>query len=81
MCASGVSCEPYSAIAKTVHSQHGLQTCELPAQLLAERALGKKNIVDDIFGVDVLIWDEISMSSKRIFELVNILHHMMEVPK
>ena len=57
--------------------KYGLQTCEFPAPLLIERALGRKNIVDDITDMDVLIWDEISMSSQRIFELVNILHHMI----
>ena len=67
VCASGVSCEPYNGVAKTIHSQYGLQTCELPAPLLIERALGRKNIVDDITDMDVLIWDEISMSSQRIF--------------
>jgi hypothetical protein len=72
-----VSCEPYNGVAKTIHSQYGLKTCELPAPLLIEGALGRKNIVDDITDMDVLIWDEISMSSQRIFELVNILHHMI----
>ena len=74
---SEVSCEPYNGNAKTVHSQYGLQTCELPKRFLLERALKRKNIFDDITGTDVLVWDEISMSSQRIFELVNILHHMV----
>lgn len=47
-CASGVACDPYNGAAKTVHSQYGLQTCELPKQLLAERALKRNNIVDVI---------------------------------
>ena len=42
VCSSGVSCEPYNGVAKTVHSQYGLQTCELPKRLLLERALKKK---------------------------------------
>ena len=40
---SGVSCEPYNGVAKTVHSQYGLQTCELPKRLLLERALKRKH--------------------------------------
>ena len=77
VCASGVSCESYEGAAKTVHSQYGLQTCELPGNLLVQRALDRNNIVDGIKNTDVLIWDEISMSSERIFELVNVLHHMI----
>ena len=77
VCASGVACDPYNGAAKTVHSQYGLQTCELPKQLLVERALKRNNIVDFITDTDVLVWDEISMSSKRIFELVNMLHHIV----
>ena len=77
VCPSGVSCESYNGVAKTVHSQYGLQTCELPGKLLVERALGRNNIVDSIKNTDVLIWDEISMSSARVFQLVNMLHHMI----
>ena len=77
VCASGVSCESYNGVAKTVHSQYGLQTCELPGKLLVERALDRNNIADCIKNTDVLIWDEISMSSARVFELVNVLHHII----
>ena len=72
-----MACDPYNGAAKTVHSQYGLQTCELPKQLLVERALKRNNIVDVITDTDVLVWDEISMSSERIFELVNMLHHIV----
>ena len=75
--ASGISCEPYNGIAQTVHSKYGLQTCELPGRLLIDRALSRRNIVDSILDIEILIWDEISMSSKRIFELVHILHHLL----
>ena len=79
VCASGVSCESYGGIARTVHSQYGLQTCELPGKLLVERALERNNIVESIKDTDILIWDEISMSSKRVFELVNVLHHVVSI--
>ena len=36
VCSSGVSCEPYNGFAKTVHSQYGLQMCELRKRLLLE---------------------------------------------
>lgn len=77
VCPSGIACEPYNGCAKTVNSQYGLQTCELPGKLLLERALGRNNIVENIENTDVLIWDEIAMSSQRIFELVNVLHHII----
>ena len=44
---------------------------------MVERALQRNNVVDSIRNTDILIWDEISMSSKRVFELVNVLHHMV----
>ena len=46
----------------------------MPIDILIERALSRHNIVTQICGVDVIIWDEVSMSSRRIFELVNALH-------
>ena len=70
-----MSCEAYDGVATTIHSRYGLQTCELPATLLVERALKRNDIVDLIGKMDILIWDEVSMSSKRILELINLLHH------
>ena len=64
----------YNGLATTVHSFYGLNTAELPVQRLIERALSRQNIVDQIKATDVLIWDEISMSSTRIFNIVNLLH-------
>ena len=64
VCASGVSCESYNSVAKTVHSQYGLQTYELPKKLLFERALERNNIVDGIKN-GYIDWDEISMSSNH----------------
>lgn len=77
VCPSGVSCDAYGGAASTVHSYYGLQTAELPVDLLIERSLGRNNIVAQISGVNVLIWDEVSMSSQRLFELVNALHNRL----
>lgn len=74
ICPSGVSCDAYEGVAATVHSYYGLQTAEMPIDILIQRALSRNNIVTQICGVDVIIWDEVSMSSRRIFELVNALH-------
>ena len=74
VCPSGVSCNAYEGVAATVQSYYGLQTAEMPIDILIQRALSRNNIVTQICGVDVIIWDEVSMSSRRIFELVNALH-------
>ena len=63
VCSSGISCDAYDGLASTVHSHHGLQTAELPFPSLLERSLSKNNVVEQIRDVDVLVWDEISMSS------------------
>ena len=63
VCSSGISCDAYDGLASTVHSYYGLQTAELPFPLLLERSLSRNNVVEQIRDVDVLVWDEISMSS------------------
>ena len=77
VCSSGISCDAYDGLASTVHSHYGLQTAELPFPLLLERSLSRNNVVEQIRDVDVLVWDEISMSSSRVFELVNAIHHRL----
>ena len=57
------------------YSRYGLQACELPATQLVERGLKRNNIVDVIEKMDIYIWDEVSMSSKQILELINLLHY------
>ncbi len=70
MCSSRISCDAYDGLASTDHSHYGLQTAGLPCPLLLERSLSRNNVVEQIRDVDVLVWDEISMSSMRVFELV-----------
>lgn len=77
ICSTGIACESYGGIAKTVHSQYGLRLTELPSQLLIERSLGQNVTVKQVADTTVLIWDEVSMSSTRIFEIVNKIHHMV----
>ena len=54
--------------------QYGLQTAELPVKLLIDRSLERMNIVEQFESTDLLIWDEISMWSQRLFHIVNLLH-------
>ena len=77
VCSTGIACESYGGIAKTVHSHYGLRVAELPSSLLIERSVGQNDIVKQVADTTVLIWDEISMSSSRIFELVNSIHHLI----
>ena len=78
MCPSGVACKIYGELAATVHSFYGLQTAELPASLVIQRSLERNDIVNKIQHVDVLIWDEISMSSLRFLHIVDLLHQKVK---
>ncbi|KAL9967257.1 hypothetical protein ACROYT_G025442 [Oculina patagonica] len=77
VCSSGISCSVYGDGVKssTVHSFYGLQTADMPSQMVVERATAIPHIVARLEEVDTIIWDEAGMSSMRIFQLVNALHH------
>jgi Cdc6-like AAA superfamily ATPase len=55
VCASGIACEEYNGLAKTVHSHYRLQMAELPQYKLLERCLERGNIIEQIKNIDVLI--------------------------
>ena len=72
LCSSGIACKVYpSAIASTVHSYYGLGTADLPSRKLLERAKANSVVHHNIENADVVIWDEASMSSARMVEIVN----------
>ena len=48
LCSTGIACESYGAIAKTVHSQYGLRVAELPSKLLIESSLGQNVTVKQV---------------------------------
>ena len=76
ICSSGIACQVYDAgVASTVHSFYGLGAADLPAELLITRASSDGRMCERVHDVDVIIWDEASMSSSRMLELVNALHH------
>lgn len=76
VCSSGISCQVYDrGIASTVHSFYGLMTADLLWRQLIDRSLVNSVVCDRVRAVDVIIWDEASMSSQQMFELVNCLHH------
>ena len=77
VCSSGISCSVYGDGVKslTVHSFYGLQTADMPSNMVIARAASVPRIVARIKDADTIIWDEAGMSSKRIFQLINALHH------
>ena len=78
ICSSGIACQVYDrGLASTVHSFYGLSTAELLWRQLIERSVGNSLIRDRVKALDVVIWDEASMSSRRMFEVVNFLHHKL----
>ena len=80
VCSSGISCTVYKrGRASTVHSWYGLQDANMPWRKVVERAANNSLVRERVKSVDVIIWDEASMSSQRIFEIVNVLHHELTV--
>ena len=76
ICSSGIACTVYgSVMISTVHSHYGLGTADQPSKLVLERSMATASLVSRIREVDVILWDEASMSITRIFEIVNSLHH------
>ena len=76
VCSSGISCQVYDrGIASTVHSFYRLMTADLPWRQLIDRSIANSVVCDRVRAIDAIIWDEATMSSQRMFELVNCLHH------
>ena len=77
VCSSGISCSVYGDGVKssTVHSHYALQTADMPSGMVISRAISMPHSVQRIRSTDTIIWDEAGMSSKRLFEIVNAIHH------
>ena len=76
VCSSGIACPVYErGVASTVHSHYGFQAANISWKQVISRSAENSLVHDRLKSVDVLIWDEASMSSQRIFELANALHH------
>jgi len=59
--------------AKTIHSWSGIKMAKGAKKQIVERALRGKNIKNNWKGIHVLIIDEVSMMSKKIFETLEEL--------
>ena len=81
MCSSGIAGTVYQDLhlsIPTVHSYYGVLTADLPWQFVVERASTNNLVHDRVKNVDCIIWDEVSMSSARILEIVNSIHNILE---
>ena len=58
-----------------------LQTADLPSDLVVDHALANSLVRERVKVASSIIWDELSMSSKRIFEMVNRIHHLLAPEK
>jgi ATP-dependent DNA helicase PIF1 len=77
ICSSGVAVSVYydlNTSLSTVHSFYFLKTADLPWELVVERAISDNLVREQVKAVNVIIWDEVSMSSRCNFELVNAIH-------
>ena len=73
---SGIACQVYKrGVASTVYSYYGFQTANIPWKQVISRSAENSLTHDKLKSGDVVIWDKASMSSQRIFELANSLHH------
>ena len=75
VCSSGIAGTVYTETnASTVHSFYRLRTAELQWKQLVERSCRDSQVVQNIQRLDCLIWDEVSMSRRRMLELANLIH-------
>ena len=75
VCSGGIACQVYDLrLASTIHPFFGLMTADLPWRQLIDRSVGNSLVCNRVKSLDVIIWDEASMSSQRMFELVNFMH-------
>lgn len=77
VCSRGISCSVYGDGVKssTVHSHYALQTADMPSGMVIFKAISMPHLVQRIQSADTIIWDEAGMSSKRLFKVVNAIHH------
>ena len=80
VCSSGVAGTVYNDLGapiSTVHAFYGLETADLPCKQVIERATSNNLVRERLKEVQCIIWDEASMSSRRVFEIANFIHHML----
>ena len=82
VCSTGKACEVYrTGVATTVNSFYGFQTADLPWKNVIERAIMNDKVTQRVKDTDIIVWDEASMSSSRMLQLVNNLHYELAEPE
>lgn len=82
VCSTGKACEVYKpGVAITVNSFYGFLTAELPWKNVIERAIMNDKVRERVKATDIIVWDEASMSSSRMLELVNNIHIELAEPE
>ena len=81
LCSSGISCSVFGDNIKscTIYSQYAMETANMPLEMVISRAKSMLHRMREIWNADTITWDETGMSSKHIFELVNLMHHTAQV--
>jgi len=78
VCPTGIACEAYSEEnASTIHSFFGLGVANRPFDVLVNSSTSNNLVKSRVESVNVLFWDEVSMSSRVVLELVNNI--LMEI--
>lgn len=60
-----------------MHSNYGLGAVDMPPEQLIDCTTSNVRVSEKVKSVDVVIWDEASMSSAPMLELVNAVHHSL----
>ena len=74
VCSSGIACTVYDP---GVATYYGLGIADLSWDQLVEELTKNSIVVERVRKCDVLIWDEASMSSQRMLQLVKTIHHRL----
>lgn len=82
VCSTGIACKAYADLypinpARTVHSFYGFGAADLHWPSIVDRSLSDNLVRERVKAHDCIIWDEISMISRRIFEIANVIHHKL----
>ncbi len=79
---TGKACEVYqTGVATTMNSFYGFQTADLPWKNVIERAIMNDKVTQRVKDTDIIVWDEASMSSSRMLQLVNNMHYELAEPE
>ena len=77
VCSSGIAGTVYlrdGTTASPTRAFYGLHTADLSANMVVERSVANNLVCERAREADTFIWDEISMTSRRVFELANKIH-------